>query len=149
MHVISNSNFHKEFKNLNFISSTWREVLIFVNNKRLLKSEYYAKQLIREIKNVLPEMHVNIALKTIKVTRLFSRSAKAPLVDKFDTVETVHEFVCPCDENYIGQCKRHLRTRICDHFQLNKGTKVYFHCLKCPHYKKKWLNWKETILISI
>ena len=74
---------------------------------------------------------------------LFGRSAKAPVVDKFDTVETVYGFVCPCDENYIGQCKRHLRTRIRDHFQLNKGTKVYFHCLKCPHYKKKMAKMKR------
>ena len=80
------------------------------------KSEYYAKQLVRKIKDVLPDLHINIALKTVKVKQLFSRASKPEKVAKFDTPESVYEFVCPCSENYIGETKRPLKTRIRDFF---------------------------------
>ena len=53
------------------------------------KSEYYAKQLVRKIKDVLPDLHINIALKTVKVKQLFSRASKSEKVAKFDTPERV------------------------------------------------------------
>jgi hypothetical protein len=58
------------------------------------------------MKTVLPNYNINLSLKTIRISQLFSRSSKSeppPLSEKSDS--NCH-FVCDCGENYIGMCLR-------------------------------------------
>ena len=51
------------------------------------------------MKNILPNFHVSFALRTVKITKLFSRSAKAPPDSVIDTAKTNYHFVCSCECN--------------------------------------------------
>ena len=86
----------KRVKNI-FLNNEYPEYLLdqkmklFLNNKKPDKpkidatltlnytcanTELYCKQLVHKMKNSLPEFNINIALKTVKISQLFSRSAK-------------------------------------------------------------------------
>jgi GTPase SAR1 family protein len=42
------------------------------------QTEYYARKLLGKMKLLLPNCHVSLALQTVKISKLFSKSAKAP-----------------------------------------------------------------------
>ena len=63
-------------------------------------TENYCEQLVQKMKNVLPNYNVNIALKTVKISQLFSRSAKANNLPFYDTPECIYHFECDCKAGY-------------------------------------------------
>ena len=80
------------------------------------QTEHYARKLLRKMKILLPECHVSLALKTIKISQLFSKRAKAPPEPLFETENTNYDFLCDCKSNYIGICKIPLDHQIREHF---------------------------------
>ena len=50
----------------------------------------------------------------------------------------VYKFTCHgCDAQYIGQTKRHLRTRVAEHRQRSRDSAVKDHCLICDKREKQ------------
>ena len=103
------------------------------------QTEHHARKLLRKMKILLPEFHVSLALKTIKISQLFSKSAKAPPETLFETANTNYEFLCDCKSNYIGRCKRPLDHRIKEHFrwEKDKGNEIFKHVNSCPKFLSK------------
>ena len=78
------------------------------------------------MKLFLPDFHVSLCLQTFKLAKLFSTSAKADPESIIETANTNYEFVCVCNYNYIGRCKRPLWHRIKKHFEYkNTGNEVF------------------------
>ena len=71
--------------------------------------------LIKKMKKVTPEFHVNLAYRSIRVSNLFSGRAK-PLRPIYDTNNVVYKFQCFCSSSYVGQTDRPLAVRIGEHF---------------------------------
>ena len=66
------------------------------------------------------------SLRTVKISQLFSRSAKADYLSLYETSESIYHFICDCKEDYIGMC--HLRLmhhRIHGHGQPSKRGEVF------------------------
>ena len=103
------------------------------------QTEYYARKLITKMKLLLPNFHVSLALKTVKISQLFSKSAKGPEESKIETAITNYHFICPCKSDYVGRCKRPLDHRIKEHFRSSKDSDnhIHDHINSCPHYMKK------------
>ena len=83
------------------------------------------------MKNILPDININLALRTIRVSQLFSRSSKPPPPPPYETPESNYEFLCPCTENYVGQTRRPLFHQIRNHCQNSKGKEIYKHIHTC------------------
>ena len=84
---------------------------------------------------IIPEYHVNVAYRSIKVTKLFSGSAKAQ-IETSETSNVVYEYDCVCPDFYIGETKRVLDIRIRDHQTKSRNTNIYQHIETCDCYKK-------------
>ena len=88
------------------------------------------------MRQILPSFNVNIALKTVKISQLFSRSAKPEKLPVYDTSECIYHFVCDCKDDYIGESLRALHHRIHEHGQKSRGSAVFSHKSKCSLFQK-------------
>ena len=101
------------------------------------QTEYYARKLIQKMKRILPNFHVSLALSTVKISKLFSKSAKAPPGSMIETANTNYNFVCVCKSNYIGRCHRPLDHRIKEHYRGGKDSNdIHLHITSCPEFIK-------------
>ena len=89
------------------------------------------------MKHLLPNFNINIALKTIGISQLFSRSSKSKPPPLFEKSDWNYHFVRECGEDYIGMCLRPLHHRIREHQQPCRGGEVFFHKIHCAEYKKQ------------
>ena len=108
----------------------------FALNTPLLTQKITANNCINKMKNSIPGFNFNIALKTEKISQLFSRSAKAENLSIYDSPESIYHFVCDCQEDYIGMCLRPLYHRLHEHGQPSRGGEVFLHKTHCVQYKK-------------
>ena len=98
--------------------------------------EQYICRLTRRMSNILPNFRVNIAYRTIKVTKIFSSHAKEK-IDQNIMCNMVYKYLCPCSEFYIGQTKRCLQIRIGEHQRSSSGSHIFSHIDSCSHYIRK------------
>ena len=98
--------------------------------------EHSICDLTRKMEKILPEFRVNVAYRAVKVSKLFSFMAK-PQIEIFEKSNVVYLYTCPCEEKYIGQTKRLLRTRIKDHQYDSVLTNVHLHNLCCDKYQSE------------
>ena len=104
------------------------------------RCEKIIKKVIKIIKTATPLFKVNFCWVNIKLEKLFSpklKLSKPPL----DQNALVYKFTCDCNESYIGETKRRLRTRIADHHYNNvkkptNNTAVYQHIAQCLDYNE-------------
>ena len=83
-------------------------------------------ELSRNISQYIPEFKLNIGFRSLKVRKLFSYQAK-PVVENFEKSKVVYEFLCSCNDLYIGETNRtllvplkqhqHTSSNICAHMQ--------------------------------
>jgi hypothetical protein len=95
--------------------------------------EYSICELIRKMSQILPNFLVNVSYRSVKVSKLFSFRAK-PEIDKFEKNDCVYEYLCPCEETYIGETCRTLITRIHEHQQPSSQSNICNHILSCDVY---------------
>ena len=88
------------------------------------------------MENVLPEFTVNLALKTVKVSQICSRSAKTQNHSIYDTADCIYHFICDCKDDYICMSLRPLHHRIHEHGQPGRGGEVFQHKTNCQFFKK-------------
>ena len=97
--------------------------------------EYGICDLIRKMSQILPDFQVNVTYRCVKVSKLFSFLAK-PEIDKFEKCDCVYEYLCPCNETYIGETGRMLINRIYEHQQPSNQSNICNHILSCEEYIK-------------
>ena len=94
-------------------------------------TEQYCKQLVRKMKNSIPDYNINIVLRTVEISQLFSRSVKADYLPLNETSESIYHFICDCKEDYIGMCLIPLHHRIHKHGQPGRGGEHFQHHSHC------------------
>ena len=78
-----------------------------------------------------------MALSTVKISKLFSKSSKAPPGSIIETANTNYNFVCVCKSNYIGRCHRPLDHQIKEHYMGGKHSNyLHLHITSCPEFMK-------------
>jgi hypothetical protein len=82
---------------------------------------------------IIPEYHVNVVYRSIKVTKLFSGSAKAQ-IETSETSNVVYEYDRVFPDFYIGETKRVLDVRIRDHQTKSKNTNIYQHIVNLKQF---------------
>ena len=85
-----------------------------------------SSKLIRLLKTHTPEYHVNVAWRSEKLQKYFSHKLKFP-VPNTSKIGTTYEYNCLCQEKYIGESIRSLRTRVQEHNQKSRKTAVSEH----------------------
>ena len=97
--------------------------------------EYTICELTRKIASIMPDFRINVTYRSVKVSKLFSFLAK-PETDKFEKSDVVYEYLCPCNEIYIGQTARMLINRVREHQQNSSQTNISLHISCCDAYIK-------------
>jgi len=95
-----------------------------------------SKELKRSIKSLLPEnpSPILLTLQTKKVEAFVSNKCRTP---KDCSANLVYNFKCHgCDAQYIGETKRHLRTRVAEHRQKSRESAIQDHALHCTKRNK-------------
>ena len=78
----------------------------------------------------------HIGERVIKISKLFSHLAK-PETDVFEKSNVSYCYKCPCQEKYIGQTLRMLKTRIREHQMPSSYSNINLHILECEKYKNE------------
>ena len=81
----------------------------------------------------VPTFRVNVCFRNVKVTKLFSRHAKAE-TDVFERSNCVYNYDCVCKDTYIGETRRCLIVRIRDHQQNSRNSNISHHIQNCPDF---------------
>jgi hypothetical protein len=84
----------------------------------------------------VPSFWVNVCFRNIKVTKLFSRHAKAE-TDLFYRSNCVHNYNSVCLDNYNGETKRCVGVRISEHQQNSKKSNINYHIQSCTEFIEK------------
>ena len=98
--------------------------------------EQYVYKLTNKITKFVPSFRVNVCFRSVKVTKLFSRHAKAE-TDIYDRANCVYNYNCVCLEKYIGETERCLEARIREHQQISKQSNISLHIQNCPEFIQK------------
>ena len=97
--------------------------------------EYSICDLTRKMSQILPNFYVNVTYRSVKGSKLFSFLAKAK-TDKYEKCDCVYEFLCTCNEIYVGETARMLIHRIREHQQPSSLSNISNHILTCDEYIK-------------
>ena len=106
--------------------------------------DYHLQKLIRQIKNVIPDFHVRLAYKSVKLANLFSADAKPKNVDEIETTNCVYHFKCLCLSHYVGMTARTIKTRATEHRNPSKAKGIYYHIHSCPNYLTRLAEFENT-----
>ena len=98
--------------------------------------EHSICDLTRRMSKMLPDFQVNVAYRVIKISKLFSHLAK-PETDVFEKSNVSYCYKCPCQEKYIGQTLRMLKTRIREHQMPSSYSNINLHILEREKYKNE------------
>ena len=91
------------------------------------------------------DLNIRLAFTSFKVGSLFSTKDRLPL---FTRSHVVYKFTCAsCGACYVGETRRHLNTRIDEHFS-NKGSNIYKHLHENPGCLQSYSISDFTILDS-
>ena len=92
------------------------------------------QKLIRQIKTLIPDFHVRLAYKGIKLSNLFSADAKPKNNDEIETTNCCYHFKCLCLSHYVGMTSRTIRARAKEHRNPSSAKGIYYHIHSCPNY---------------
>ena len=96
--------------------------------------DYHLQKLIRQIKTLIPDFHVRLAYKGIKLSNLFSADAKPKNNDEIETTNCCYHFKCLCLSHYVGMTSRTIRARAKEHRNPSSAKGIYYHIHSCPNY---------------
>ena len=106
-----------------------------------------SKQLSSSIKDLLPKNNkaIQVIYETKRIGSYLSTKCKTPKECK---ANLVYQFKCHgCDTRYIGQTKRHLRTRVGEHRQRSRESAIKDHALICDS-RNQHINLSEFTVIK-
>ena len=96
--------------------------------------DFHVQKLIRLIKQTIPNFHIRLAYKGIKLSNLFSADAKPKITDELQTTNCIYHFKCRCLSHYVGMTARTIKTRATEHRNKSTAKGVYYHIHSCPDY---------------
>lgn len=95
-----------------------------------------SKELKQSLRQLLPQSpsSIFVNLQTKKILSFVSNKCPTPIECK---ANLVYHFSCHgCDAQYIGESKRHLRTRVAEHGQRSRESAIKDHALMCQKRTK-------------
>ena len=105
-----------------------------------------AKYLKYSLKKYFDNNKFRLIFKSKKISNYFSNKSTTP---KALLANLVYQFNCNgCDATYIGETKRHLRTRVSEHMQLSRKSSILDHVCCCKNRKEKISIDEFTVLNS-
>ena len=96
-------------------------ILIYLITHRV---DFYAKQIIKKIKRITPDIKINLCYRSRKIHQLYSYTYEPNSRDIFSCTNCVYKFHCFCSAAYIGHCKRMLKVCAKEHKQPSKSLGV-------------------------
>ena len=108
--------------------------------------DYHIKKLIAQIKVVMPNFHVRLAYKGIKLSNLFSADAKPKISEEIQTTNCVYHFKFLCLSHFVSMTARTIKARATEHRNLRSkafttiSTVVLITSVAFPFLKAKTLN---------
>ena len=95
----------------------------------------------------MPNFHVRLAYKGIKLSNLFSADAKPKISEEIQTTNCVYHFKCLCLSHYVGMTARTIKARATEHTNPSSAkafttisTVVRITSVAFPFLKAKTLN---------
>ena len=98
--------------------------------------EPYVNNLLKKMKNIVPEFIVNISYKTVPVSNLFSTNSKASIPYE-ETPNVCYFFKCECSSTYVGHSERPLIERMREHQQPCRMTNIFKQIRSCSDFLAK------------
>ncbi|XP_011883882.1 PREDICTED: uncharacterized protein LOC105571024 [Vollenhovia emeryi] len=135
----------KEIKYSDVIPSSNKEKNQFLHNKHIVTVPYI-QNISNNIKNILNDRGFYTIFTIPKKLNCIIKTGKDPL-DKLNQKELIYKIECKdCDACYVGQTKRHLKTRIKEH-EANIKREHSAHSVvsqhrETLHHDFNWLNTK-------
>ena len=96
--------------------------------------DFHIQKLKRQIKTIMPDFHIRLAYKGIKLSNLFSADAKCKNNDVIQTTNCVYYFKCLCLSHNVGMTARTIKTRATEHRNPSSAKGIYYHMHSCPDY---------------
>ena len=111
--------------------------------------DFHIQKLIKQIKLVLPNFHIRLAYKNIKLSTLFSADAKPPKSPEIETTNCCYHFKCLCLSHYVGMTGRMIKNRAVEHRNPSRAKGIYYHIHSCPNYLARLANFeRENFLLE-
>ena len=132
---IRERNFQPKPKNKDIKNVDWDAKFTLVLPYTSKRCSQVERKLLRVIKAVTPEYHVNFAWSLIKIGRIVTPRLKPLDCPK---IKLCYKFTCECKQIYIGETSRTLSARVSQH-EVDKKSAVYLHTLECPEYDAAYL----------
>ena len=82
----------------------------------------------------VPNFHIRLAYKGIKLSNLFSADAKPKISEENQTTNCVYHFKCLCLSHYVGMTARTIQARATEHQNPSSAKGIYYHIHSCPDY---------------
>jgi ribosomal protein S18 len=95
-----------------------------------------ATQIYKILRQYTPKYRLNIAFSTIKLSNIFLPRMK-PTRQTFFQSNLIYKFKCQCGDEYIGETKRLLHTRVLEHRQ-NSASHIHNHINNCEIYQNNF-----------
>ena len=94
--------------------------------------DFHVRKMVKDIKVTMPNFHIRLVYKGIKVSNLFSADAKPKQSDLLDTTNCCYHFKCTCSSHYVGMTARMIKTRAKEHRNPSSAKGIYYHINSCP-----------------
>ena len=88
---------------------------------------FHAKQLIKKVKQITPDISINLCHRSIKISQLFFYTFK-PINETFTFTNCIYKFRCFLSSSYIDQSCRPLKKRAQEHQEHSKSSGILEHC---------------------
>ena len=95
-----------------------------------------ASKIYKILRQYTPDFRLNIAFNTIKLSSIFLPKMKPPKHTFFQS-NLIYKFRCDCTDEYIGETKRLLHTRILEH-RTKSESHIYNHLNNCETYQSNF-----------
>ena len=105
--------------------------------------DFHVRKMVKDIKVTMPNFHIRLVYKGIKVSNLFSADAKPKHPDVLDTTNCCYHFKCTCSSHYVGMTARMIKTRAKEHRNPSSAKGIYYHINSCPTYLSKLKAFEE------
>ena len=127
---IRDRNFQPKPKNKDIKDVAWDRKFTLVLPYTSKRCSQVERKLIRAIKCVTPEYHVNFAWSLIKIGKIVTPRLKPLNCPK---IHLCYKFTCDCEQIYIGETSRTLEARVKQH-DYDKKSSVFLHTQMCTEY---------------
>ena len=92
------------------------------------------RKLVRVIKTITPEYYLCFAWTLIKIGQVVTPRLKPRPTSKFESTGCCYIFTCDCDQQYVGETSRRLKSRVSEHGRKSSNSGISNHIWSCDKY---------------